>query len=238
LRHAAAYYPKPWRHACPRGWYLGPYGRCRANGARAFHHGTAVPHEIGGSKGPPFLFGPPVSSPAKAGDPVRRGLRFRHCCRWNAGSPPARATTIIGQALSLPRRVFARVVPSRRPSSVRGRRESRAPAAPAAPCAMVVKDAHGFDRYSRDIPAFPAQCFTAYFELSPVSGLYCHRCQARTGRPDRRQGRGARTTRLRRPPPTSRPVRSPDAGSGIATRTTLRDDCANAPHGGTGWSGR
>src|SRR5689334_24399390 len=40
---------------------------------------------------------------------------------------------------------------------LRGRREGRAPTAPAAPCAMVVRNAHGFDRYSRDIPAFPAQ---------------------------------------------------------------------------------
>src|SRR5262245_49347475 len=29
--------------------------------------------------------------------------------------------------------------------------------------------------------------FTTYFVLSPVSGLYCHRCRTRTGRADRRQ---------------------------------------------------
>jgi hypothetical protein len=64
------------------------------------------------------------------------------------------------------------------------------------------------------------------YVLSPVSGLYCHRCQARTGGPDRRQGRGARTTRFRR---TLRRFRragkarlTPQAS--IATRTTLRDD--------------
>jgi hypothetical protein len=62
----------------------------------------------------------------------------------------------------------------------------------------VDKNAHGFDRYSRDIPAFPAQWLYGLYVLSPVSGLYCHRCRARTGRPDRRQGRGARTTRFRR----------------------------------------
>src|SRR6478672_9315689 len=39
----------------------------------------------------------------------------------------------------------------------RGRRESRALTAPAAPCANGRKNAHGLDRYSRDIPAFPAQ---------------------------------------------------------------------------------
>jgi hypothetical protein len=64
----------------------------------------------------------------------------------------------------------------------------------------VDKNAHGFDRYSRDIPAFPAQWLYGLYVLSPVSGLYCHRCRARTGGPDRRQGRGARTTRLRRTP--------------------------------------
>jgi hypothetical protein len=30
-----------------------------------------------------------------------------------------------------------------------------------------VKDAHGFDRYSRDIPAFPAQWFDGLYVLSP-----------------------------------------------------------------------
>src|SRR6202008_1920463 len=84
------------------------------------------------------------------------------------------------------------------PLLYRGGRESRAPTAPAAPCAKGSKNAHGFDRYSRDIPAFPAQWLYGLYVLSPVSGLYCHRCRARTGGPDRRQGRGARTTRLRR----------------------------------------
>ncbi len=63
------------------------------------------------------------------------------------------------------------------------------------------------------------------YVLSPVSGLYCHRCQARTGRPDRRQGRGARTTRFRRTLRTFRRVKdhlTPQAS--IATRATFRDD--------------
>ena len=38
-------------------------------------------------------------------------------------------------------------------------------------------DAHGFDRYSRDIPAFPAQWLYGLYVLSPVSGLFCHRRQ-------------------------------------------------------------
>jgi hypothetical protein len=65
----------------------------------------------------------------------------------------------------------------------------------------------------------PRDGFTAYFVLSPVSGLYCHRCRPRTGGADRRQGRGARTTRLRRPLRRFRPVkRSPDVTASIASQ--------------------
>src|SRR5581483_12135633 len=61
--------------------------------------------------------------------------------------------------------------------------------------------------------------------LSPVSGLYCHRCRPRTGGPDRRQGRGARTIRFRRTLRTFRPEPKPlTPQASIATRTTLRDD--------------
>ena len=112
------------------------------------------------------------------------------------------------------------------PLSDRGRRESRALTAPAAPCAMTQENAHGLDRYSRDIPAFPAQWLDGLYVLSPVSGLYCHRCQVHTGGPDRRQGRGARTTRFRRTLRRSRLASkarlTPQAS--IATRATLRDD--------------
>src|ERR1700740_1110427 len=66
-----------------------------------------------------------------------------------------------------PRPDLARVVPSRCPSPRRGRRESRALTAPASPCAMGRQNAHGFDRYSRDIPAFPAQWFDGLYVLSP-----------------------------------------------------------------------
>ena len=46
----------------------------------------------------------------------------------------------------------------------------------------VAKNAHGFDRYSRDIPAFPAQWFDGLYVLSPVSGVFCHRCLRDTSR--------------------------------------------------------
>jgi hypothetical protein len=79
-------------------------------------------------------------------------------------------------------------------------------------------------------PAFPAQWFTAYFVLSPVTGLFCHRhprkCLSRTWR----QHRGARTTRLRRPleprssgvTPTSTASRS--ASVTIASRPSWERD--------------
>ncbi len=39
----------------------------------------------------------------------------------------------------------------------------------------VTRNAHGFDRYSRDIPAFPAQWFDGLYVLSPGNGLSCPR---------------------------------------------------------------
>ena len=64
-------------------------------------------------------------------------------------------------------------------------------------------------RYSRDIPAFPTQWLYGLYVLSPVSGVCCHRCRSRTGGADRRHGRGARTTRLRRTLRTFRPASEP-----------------------------
>ena len=57
----------------------------------------------------------------------------------------------------------------------RGRREDRALAAPACRVQWVVKNAHGFDRYSQDIPAFPAQWLYGLYVISPGSGLSCPR---------------------------------------------------------------
>src|SRR3954454_19639333 len=37
-------------------------------------------------------------------------------------------------------------------------------------------------RYSRDIPAFPAQWVDGLYVLSPVSGVCCHRCLQDTSR--------------------------------------------------------
>ena len=98
--------------------------------------------------------------------------RFNRCRLWNTGSPGQAGRR---QPSAFPQHEFARVLQFRCPSVNRGRRESRAPTAPAAPCAMVDKNAHGFDRYSRDIPAFPARRLYSLYVLFPVSGLFCHR---------------------------------------------------------------
>jgi hypothetical protein len=54
----------------------------------------------------------------------------------------------------------------------RGRRESRMPIAPAV---VRTRSARVDHRFNRITPAFPARWFTAYFVLSPVNGLSCHR---------------------------------------------------------------
>jgi len=116
------------------------------------------------------------------------GARSRDPLAPLYGTTGVFADSVFKQPKAFPRQVFARVATSHCPLSDRGRRESRAPTAPAAPCAMVVKNAHGFDRYSRDIPAFPAQWSYGLYVLSPVSGLCCHRCRTchRAGRIDAR----------------------------------------------------
>jgi hypothetical protein len=103
-------------------------------------------------------------------------------------------------------------------------------------CKSVEKNAHGFGRYSRDIPAFPAQWFYGLYVLSPVSGVCCHRRQRDASR--------QLDATVAAPGPHDFAVRCgvfvwhasmPDAATSIATRATFRDDRANVPHGGAGW---
>ena len=62
------------------------------------------------------------------------------------------------------------------PSPNRGRRESRVPTAPAVSCAKrTVIDAHEHTGSAETARLSPRNGFTAYFVLSPVSGLCCHR---------------------------------------------------------------
>src|SRR5437667_3579168 len=58
----------------------------------------------------------------------------------------------------------------------RGRRESRVPTAPAVSCAKrTVVGAHEHTGSAETARPSPRNGFTAYFVLSPVSGLFCHR---------------------------------------------------------------
>src|SRR5712671_278505 len=62
------------------------------------------------------------------------------------------------------------------PSSIRGRRECRAPDAPAAACAMVVVESTRVSQVTPESPGIPrAMVLTASFALSPATGLTCHR---------------------------------------------------------------
>jgi hypothetical protein len=62
------------------------------------------------------------------------------------------------------------------PSKDRGRRESRVPVAPAASRAKVTKHTSIVTTGSPETSGLPcAMVLTAYFALSPVTGLFCHR---------------------------------------------------------------
>src|SRR6266481_9124185 len=60
----------------------------------------------------------------------------------------------------------------------RGRGERRMPVAPAASRALCIGRTHTSKRVHRNHPTFPhAMVLTVSFELSPVTGLFCHRRQ-------------------------------------------------------------
>ena len=94
-------------------------------------------------------------------------------------------------------------------------------------------------RFSGGNPAFPAQWFTAYSALSPVTGLSCHRhprevllpanltpasgYQAHTASPSARVTLVSRNFRVHRIPPRVRDYRDPPLSSGETGRA-CRDD--------------
>ena len=121
--------------------------------------------------------------------------------------------------------VFVRVLQTRCPSAVRGRRESRALDAPVE--IPVCRSTRVIATGTAGHPGFPrASGLAAYFVLSPVSGLYCHRCRC----PHRR---GGWTPGSRRQDHTTSPsavsvfvrCRSPDAAAAHRIPCpTYRDD--------------
>src|SRR5205085_4858946 len=97
------------------------------------------------------------------------------------------------------RALRASFIPNFLSSECRGRRECRALGAPAASRATKKAHEHSHHGHAGITRAFPAQWFTAYSVLSPVTGLFCH-CRLRIAPQAWRQRRGVRTTRLCRPP--------------------------------------
>ena len=139
-----------------------------------------------------------------------------------------------GRKPSFPRHVFARGLQNRWPSRNRGRRESRVPTAPAVSCAKrTVIDAHEHTGSAETARLSPRNGFTAYFVLSPVSGLFCHRRRRDTSR--------QLSASIAAPGPHDFAVRlgvfvrrkkTPDAKASIASRAQRVVTMAIRPSGG------
>ena len=186
----------------------------------------------GRSRGSPNT---PLSSLRKQG-PITTG----GCCRQSRRPAfPIRPAAAYGSLRSQGRQcalgkrsrsrdmIFVRAIQFRCPSEERAQgkpgaectRRSRAPKHTGIPRA----EAHGQSTTgSADHAGFPHAMFDGLYVLSPVSGVDCHRCRPRTGGADRRHGRGARTTRLRRTPQRFvRRASPPDAAASIASRPNV-----------------
>ena len=116
------------------------------------------------------------------------------------------------------------------PSEIRGRRESRVPNAPAASRAKVESTRVSHYRFTGNAPAFPAQWFTAYSVLSPVTGSFATVACASYRRLDASVGTSGPhdfAVRFRQRP-------SCVAKASTASRPALMT-LRNAPLIGTGW---
>jgi hypothetical protein len=150
--------------------------------------------------------------------------------------PPSRAMTTEYKA-AFPRRDAPEACIIVSPSEIRGRREDRVRAAPAVSCARLHKGIRTQAyRFSGGIRPSLRNGFTAYFVLSPVNGLSCHRRHAdRSTQLDASIGASgphdfavrvshARQSQLPRPPhPTARFVT-------IASRPSCRVRRAESNH--------
>src|SRR5229473_301 len=117
-----------------------------------------------------------------ASNPESRDSPMRNCASevWSFG--PSRNDGVwVSATTSSPHtttRLAARCARAVYESSAQGGRgERRMPAAPAASCALCIGKKHTSKRVHRNHPAFPhAMVLTVSFALSPVTGLFCHRC--------------------------------------------------------------
>ncbi len=120
------------------------------------------------------------------------------------------------------------------PSPIRGRRECRAPDAPAAACAVVESTRVSHHGHTGNTRHSPRNGFTAYFALSPVTGLSCH-CRRRDAKHHRQLDASVgasgphdfavrRITRSSATPPAS--IASRPAFVTIASRPSCRSGTA------------
>src|SRR2546423_13946763 len=123
---------------------------------------------------------PQSSCPAKAGHPVRRGLSVQSLLPLDTGSPAFAGEDEWRYSRGMVSPELCKFVG---PLENRGRREDRLPTAPAVSCAKrTVVDAHEHTGSAETARPSPRNGFTAYFALSPVSGLFCHRRRRDTSR--------------------------------------------------------
>jgi hypothetical protein len=168
--------------------------------------------------------GPPMRNCASEIGVRLRSLVRDDGCKFNY-------QTARGYASAFSRReapeLCVRLPPSQ---TTRGRREDRMRAAPAVSCATMHKKTHTSIQVQRRHPAFPAQWFTAYSVLAPVTGLSCHRhprevllpanltpasgCQAHTASPSAQVTLVSRNISVHRIPPRVRDDRDPPLSSG------------------------
>ena len=83
---------------------------------------------------------------------------------------------------SFSRHDFVRAIRIRCPSPKKGRRESRALAAPAASGQKKRHPSNSHHEFSQSHRLSPRNGLTVCFVLSPVSGVFCHRCLRDTSR--------------------------------------------------------
>jgi hypothetical protein len=93
--------------------------------------------------------------------------RFEHLIQFSKSETCVRA---------IPRRDAPELCMNLVPPLDRGCEERRMPVAPAASCALVSVESTRVTTSTPESPGVPARNgFTTYFELSPVTGLFCHR---------------------------------------------------------------
>ena len=121
-----------------------------------------------------------LSSPAKAGDPVRRGSSVQSPLSLEYWIPACAGMTTENDC-AISRHVCPRFKRSLALLEFRGRREDRVRAAPAVSCAIcALKTRTRAYRFSGNTPAFPAQWLYGLLRALPGERLFCHRYRVDT----------------------------------------------------------